>query len=436
MTIKSRRGFLQAGAGVLAGAVAGLAAPAAPRIRFEPERGARLRVLRWRQFVAGDYEMFAANTNKFGKQTGVEMRLETEAWEDIRARTTAVAAMNAGPDIIFGTNDEPHAIADQLLDLTDLAEDLGARNGGWYDVARTYGTHRGRWIALPQGASNAVMTYRISHAQAAGFEVFPRDLSGFLALCRNLKKNGTPAGFALGHASGDANEYAHWCLWAHGARVVDAAGRVSLDAPETVAALEYARQLQETFAWGTLSWLDTTNNRAFLAEEISLTLNGASIYVTARDSDDPRLRRIAADTGHAALPAGLDGRRVHSSVVFQAFIFRYTKYPDACREYLRFMCAPEQYEPWLKASKGYITQALARYEGSRAWSADPRVAIFRDGFRDMLPNGHAGELGAGSAAVLSGFVVVEMFADVCSGLRTPRQAIRHAAARVRQAYGA
>ena len=38
----------------------------------------------------------------------------------------------------------------------------------------------------------------------AGFSEFPKDFPGFLELCKALKKNNTPAGFALGHASGDA----------------------------------------------------------------------------------------------------------------------------------------------------------------------------------------------------------------------------------------
>lgn len=421
--------------GMVAGAMAGADVHAAPEIRFRPERGARLRILRWRPFVGADLEAFEANTRKFTEQTGVEVKVETEAWENLRARTTAAAAMGAGPDITFGANDEPQAIAEQLLYLTELAEYLGTKYGGWYDIARTYGTHHGNWIALPQGASAAWINYRVSHMKAAGFESFPVDLAGFLRLCRNLKRNGTPAGFPLGHATGDATEFAHWCLWAHGGKVADAENRVVLDAPETYAALEYARQIHDASVWGTLSWLDASNNRAFLAEEISVTLNGASIYTVARDSGDPRLQRIAADMDHAPLPIGPFGRPSQLNLLFQAFVFRYTRYPQACREYLRFMWEQEQFAPWLQASKGYITQPLRRYENSAFWSTDPKTTIFRDGFKVMLPNGHGGTLGPGSAAMLGDFVVVDMFADVCSARRSPKQAVRRATERARQHYG-
>ena len=88
-------------------------------------------------------------------------------------------------------------------------------------------------------------------------------MAGFLKLCQALKAKGTPAGFALGNATGDAS-WTHWLVWAHGGKLVDAKNNVVINSPETIAALEYSKQLYETFIPGTLSWLDPNNNKAFL----------------------------------------------------------------------------------------------------------------------------------------------------------------------------
>ena len=64
---------------------------------------------------------------------------------------------------------------------------------------------------------------------------------------------------------------------------------LALNSNETIAALEYAKELYQTFVPGTLSWLDPNNNKAFLAGEISLTMNGISIYYTAKTSPDSNL---------------------------------------------------------------------------------------------------------------------------------------------------
>ena len=35
---------------------------------------------------------------------------------------------------------------------------------------------------------------------------------------------------------------------------------------------------------------------------------------------------------------------------FNAMVFKHTKYPNAAKEYLRFMMEAEQYGPWLTAA--------------------------------------------------------------------------------------
>ena len=35
-------------------------------------------------------------------------------------------------------------------------------------------------------------------------------------------------------------------------------------------------------------------------------------------------------------------------------IFKYTKYPKAAKEFLRFMMEDEQMNPWMQASIGYV----------------------------------------------------------------------------------
>ena len=39
-------------------------------------------------------------------------------------------------------------------------------------------------------------------------------------------------------------------------------------------------------------------------------------------------------------------------------IFKYTKFPNAAKEYLRFMMEREQYVPWQEASIGYVCHPL------------------------------------------------------------------------------
>jgi len=400
----------------------------------EPEAGAQIRVLRWKQFIKSEYDSFAELTRKFVAQSGIKVRLDTESWEDIRPKAAVAANVGAGPDLIIGTLDDPHKFPDQLIDMTDLANYLGTKYGGWYDVAKRYGVRGERWIALPQGAAGGTMNYRISHLRAAGFETFPKDTDGFLKLCEALKKNGTPPGYALGHATGDANGWVHWCLWSHGGKMVDDKSNVAVDSAETVAALEYAMKLYDTFIPGVLSWQDPSNNKAFLAGDIALTLNGISIYTVAKTSSDPALQAIAKDMDHANLPIGPVGRPTELQLVLVAYAYKYSKYPKAVKEYLRFMWEKDQYEPWQQASNGYISPPLPAFTDNAVWTTDPKVTPFRDLLKNALDNGYAGMLGYASAAVMGDFILVDMFAEACTRNQTPKAAAQRAAERAKRYY--
>ena len=435
----SRRDMVKAGAALAASAAGGgLLRPATasvPAYKVVPEQNAALRVLRWREFVQGDIDTWMANSKRFSETTGIPVRVDTESWEDVRPQAVAAAKSDGGPDIVIGTFDDPQEFPDKLLDLTELADYLGAKYGGWYRVAKIYGTDSGgRWIALPQGAATGCINYRMQWVEEAGYGDIPKDSAGFLKLCQALKAKGHPPGLALGHATGDANGWTHWCLWAHGGKLVDKDGHVTVRSNETLAALEYAKELYETFIPGTLTWLDTSNNKAFLEGEISLTQNGISIYYAAKNSTDPALRAMAKDINHANMPIGPVGKPTEINLVLNAFVFRYCQYPKAATEYLRFMWEKEQYIPWQAASLGYIAQPLAAYEKNPIWIADAKITPFRDGMKHMLWNGYAGKLGPASAAAMADFVVVDMFAAAASGQKTPQAAMEAAEARTLRYY--
>ncbi len=401
----------------------------------QPEKGAKLRVLRWSQFVQGDIDQYLANVKKFQDKYGIEVRVDRELWNDVTPKAAVAANTGAGPDIILSTNDDANLYPEKLVDVTDLCNYLGKKYGGFYPVCEPYLKPDGKkWIGVPLGVAGVCMVYRESHMKAAGFNSFPKDTDGLLKLCKALKEKGTPSGFALGHANGDANTWCQWLLWAHGGRVVDANNKVVIDSPETLRALEFAKEMYATFAPGTLSWLDPNNNKAFLDGQISLTNNGISIYYAAKTSKDPKLQEMAADINHANMPVGPVGRPTEFQLFFNQMIFKYSRYPKAAREFLRFMMEEEQLNPWVQASIGYVTPALRSYEKHPIWTSDPKHTPYRDSMKNMLPSGYAGKMGYASAGTLADFVVVDMFAEAASGQRTPKEAAERAQKRAERYY--
>ena len=135
-------------------------AKAAPTLHLKPEKGAKLRVLRWKQFVQGDGDLWLANTKKFTEKTGIEVRLDAEGWEDVRPKAAVAANIGSGPDIIISTIEDAHQYPDKLVDVSDVCNYLGAKYGGWYAQPRpTASTRvngsRFRWAAPAMRSSTA-----------------------------------------------------------------------------------------------------------------------------------------------------------------------------------------------------------------------------------------------------------------------------------------
>ena len=434
----NRRKFLKTTAGVAAGAAAGtLFAPGivhAQQWTNQPEKGAQLRVLRWKRFVQGDEDVYMANVKKFTEKYGIPVRVDHEGWEDVRPKAAVAANTGAGPDIILSTNDDANLYPDKLVDVTDVADYLGRKYGGWYPVCQQYLRPDGkRWIGVPLGCAGNALVYRTSQLKAAGFDSVPKDMDGFLRMMKALKDKGTPGGFALGNATGDGNTWTHWLVWAHGGKLVNEKNEVVINSPETIKALEYVRELYNTFVPGTLSWLDPNNNKAFLDGQISITSNGISVYYAAKNATDPKVKELEADINHANFPIGPVGRPTEFNLFFNQLIYRYSKYPKAAKEFLRFMMEDEQINPWVTASIGYVTPALTVYEKHKVWS-DPKAVPYRDSMKIMLPSGYSGKMGYASAGALADFVITNMVAEAASGQNSPKDAAARAQKRAERYY--
>jgi multiple sugar transport system substrate-binding protein len=438
----TRRDALALGVSAVALAATGASAQSASLIKAADvaapplpiEKGAALRMLRPVRFVQADEDVFRANAAKFTQKTGVEVKVDFVGWEDINQQTAVTSNSGAGPDIIIGFSDAPHIYIDKLIELTDVADYLGKRYGGWMFLAEKYGKRNksDSWIGLPFGASGGPLVYRKSMIQAVGFDKVPEDHAGFLDLSRKLQKSGKPSGFALGNAVGDGNGFASWLLWSHNASLLDEEGNVIINSKETVAALKYLKDLYPTFIAGTPSWNDVSNNRAYSAGDISLTSNGVSLYFSLKN--DPATKPIADDTEHQFMPLGLAKSPPMAGLTLNAMVFKHSPYPNAAKAFLQFMLEHEQYEGWLNANSGYWANPLNAYSDAAVWKGDPKVSIFKDTMNNRYWDGYKGPISTASGAVKADYVLVQMCASVATDAATPEAAAAEAERRAKRYF--
>ena len=404
---------------------------------WKPEAGAKLQFTRFKRFVQSEDDAFRAILASFTKATGVPVDVVEEGMDDVQPKASVAANTGQGSDFFWGAYTIPFLFADKTLDITDVCDHLGKKYGGWVPLAETYGKLGDKWIDLPVTISGNYINYRKSSLKKAGFDAVPADTDGFLEAMKALKAQGTPGGFALGHATGDANAWTHWLLWAFGGSLTDENDKVAIDSAETRASLEYCQKLYETFVPGTVSWNDSFNNKAFLSGEIHLSANGISIYAAALRNaagGDKKAAEIAEDMDHAYYPVGPVGKPTEFQVCFPVTAMGYTKYPMAAKALLAYWMEAEQYNSWISGAQGYMTHTLNAFDANPVWEEDPKRKVFRDAPKRSYAAGHPGTLGEAAASALADFIVVDMYANVCTGRMSIDDAIKGAARQAGRIY--
>ena len=125
---------------------------------------------------------------------------------------------------------------------------------------------------------------------------------------------------------------------------------------------------------GGLAWDDTNNNRAFLSQTISATLNGASIYIESLRNPDKYITekgaQLKTDILHAPLPKGPAGQ--FSMHTYHSHVLpTYSKNQKAAKDFLKWVHSKPVYEKWFVSQKGFATPPTAEWENHKVWGEDP-----------------------------------------------------------------
>jgi multiple sugar transport system substrate-binding protein len=429
----TRRAFLHmaglATGAVMLGGVRPVAAGQAPA----QLQGARLSYLQWVNFVPAHDAVLKKQMAEFEKQSGAKVTFETINMNDIQARTTVAIESKSGPDIIQLTHNWPHLYEAGLEPVDDLAEELGRKGEGYYDLPKSHSFVNGRWRALPHSIVSPAPTYRTDWFKEVGYDKFPDTWDGYREAGKKLKAKGHPIGQSLGHSLGDPPIFCYAVLWAFGAVEVEADGKtVALDSKETLEAIEFGIGFwKDACDEGGLAWDDASNNRAYLAEQIAATFNGASIWVEAK-RNFPHLVPL---TNHAYFPAGPHGR-YHPHVTWQNALMGYSKNKEAAKELLRYLMKYDNYVEWLKAGQGFSTAPTKLFAKDKLWDElDPQVEPFKDIVKYGRHFGYAGPASRKAAEVWSKYIIVDMFAKAVQGT-PPKDAIKWATSELKKVYEA
>ena len=237
--------------------------------------------LKWVDFVpASDALLRGEMLPEAERALGIRIALETINGNDLHPRVTGAIGAASGPDLVMAFNEQTYLYANSAVDLTDIANAIAQAQGGLYPYARTMCSQGGRFMAMPWAVIGTMIAYRRSWFEEAGVTSFPGTWADYRDVAQKLKARGRPIGQTLAHTLGDSPSFTYPYLWSWGGMEIDPAGKVILESPATLESVKFMQAFwKEACEERGLTWDDAGNNRAFLSQAISATLNGASIYI-------------------------------------------------------------------------------------------------------------------------------------------------------------
>src|SRR5207248_155008 len=113
------------------------------------KKGSTLGLLLWSHFVPAYDDWLTQFGNDWGSKNGVTVKIDHVSTNDLPARLAAEASAGAGHDIIeFNGQIQTRTYADKLADVSDIADAVSTKYGGWIEMAKNVGQVDGTWRAL------------------------------------------------------------------------------------------------------------------------------------------------------------------------------------------------------------------------------------------------------------------------------------------------
>src|SRR6516164_1377085 len=252
-----------------------------------------------------------------------------------------------------------------------------------------------------------------------------------LAVGRHLgAANDHPFGFELGHGFGDNHGWLYPLLWSYGGAEVAADGKtVVIDSDETARAVDFCRKFfKDTMLDDVLGWTDVSNNKAWMAEQISCTNNAESILWFAK-REFPEIGKV---TDQAMNPAGPRGR-FHLLNSISHSIFSFSPVREEARALMRWLMDPKQLGGWYAIADSYYQPLLHGYDNAPMWNVEPRNLPFRDSLASAHLPGWPAPASRQMAESVAKYVVVDMFAKACAGTST-KEVIKDAEGQLKGIY--
>src|SRR5579859_5675233 len=394
-----RREFLRyigLGAGLaLAAACSPAQAPAptsapAPASGGQPAKsnGTKLTVWGWQSFTPDGDKLLGDQMQQWGTANNTQVEYVVVENAQFPQKLAAAIEAKAPPDVVMLTaasNVVDYASRQLLADLSDVWKATSTQAGGFWSYVDQLYKIGSTYYGIPFEADTSPMFARTDLIkQATGSTDPPKTFDDLTTISQKINDppNLYAFGFTLGRTA-DCFGNTLAVIWNDGGALVDKSGKVALNTPETVAAVNRIK------AWwdakiippDSPTWDDTGNNAAFQKRQSAFVINPPSIYgwMVANDQD------LLKNATMAAVPAGKSGT-YSSSGAWSWSIFKTSKNSDGGKDLIHYLMDPKQLQAVYSQVGGRWFPIYQDGIKDEFWTSKPQFKFYPDllkGGRDI-----------------------------------------------------
>jgi multiple sugar transport system substrate-binding protein len=408
----------------------------------------KLTVIQRPEFFKGVETKFRDLVAQFAQSKGIELDISTAnpaPSSDFNAKLQAAVQAGNPPDLAYHNLPitQLHAL-DLVEDVSDLVAEAARMYGDVIPVtAEKNARFDGTWWAVPYISTSGAWFARKDIFEAAGVDVnsldtFDRRRAAALQVSDPSKE---VWGWGLTiNQSGDGHQLIIDVIQAFGGSITDAAGhKVTFNSPQTIEAVKW---LQETYTSDTYqpmlppgieSWIDTSNNEAYLAGKLALTSNAFSLYAKAKQDNNP----VYGQSAILHKPKASDGKLLEAGANGWFTIFKGAKNADLARELIRHMLDPKHFTPMVREGGGLFLPAYKNLWTDDILKLDPNFATLKEIIFNPTPYtgvAYPADPNAAIDGVNATSIPSQMMANVTSGKMSAAQAVRDAHDRIVQIF--
>lgn len=382
----------------------------------------------FQSFVTDANAVLEAQVLEWAAANDVEVNIDFSTFNDRGPKYVAAVQSGEMPDVGEIDFSAPLRFRNQLVDVSDVVADVTEINGAVIENVDPIVSADGVYYAVPRYALTSTMFIRSDIMEAAGLEppTTWEEFEAFVKAINDPENNVYGLGQTL-NRSQDGTQFLNTLLWSYGGGLFDEMGAPNAVSDANVEAMNYAVSMIND--WGVtppdvMTWRDSTNNENYLAGNIAVTFNGASLYY-AMVTNETTLEDgtvLMDNTLVLPWPEGPAGR-VTTSIPYSWGVFDNgdPEKIELAKDLIRYLEQPEQFDAYVDVSVG---QAGPVYEGrfeSEYWTQDPNFDAILTSIRDGVVLGYPGPISlaavetegrqllvdAAGNAVIGGFSVEE-----------------------------